>query len=247
MVDIIFLTILSVLWFYIFKEIHFTNQHKESPKEEVKYRPIIVETRVESERMESPRKVIEKLRGMHPKDFEEFVELLLQLAWYKTLYKSQRIKRYGKRYARKDWWIDIICRKWESKKYIQIKKYINQELSVTVIREMRWVCWDELWPHDECIIITTSLFSEDALKFSKQKNISTIDYEKLLEIIDEISSDQNNRQKIIGFINKENLIKNTEFMWLVKTCPICLAPLVKRKWWFYWCMNYYKKNCRYIE
>ncbi len=73
------------------------------------------------------KRVIKKLRELHPKDFEEFITLLFELSGYSIVYRSQWKKRFGKRIARKDWGIDLICQKWEKKNYIQIKKLINQE------------------------------------------------------------------------------------------------------------------------
>lgn len=193
------------------------------------------------------KRVIQKLRELHPKDFEEFIGLLFELCWYSIIYRSQWKRSFGKWYARKDWWIDLICQKWENKNCIQIKKLINQEVSVKIIREMWWVCVDQMNGNTICTIITTSLFSEDSLKFVNEKAITLIDYKKLLDIIENLAFTPQNKSAIEYFINRLDLIDNTKYIDYTKTCPLCLAPLVKRRWWFYGCMNYYKTDCRYTE
>ncbi len=193
------------------------------------------------------KRVIKKLRELHPKDFEEFITLLFELSGYSIVYRSQWKKRFGKRIARKDWGIDLICQKWEKKNYIQIKKLINQEVSVNIIREMWWVCADQMYWDNNCTIITTSLFSNDSLLFAKEKNMTLIDYWKLLDIIDTLASNSEKKLAIENFINKSDLLSNTKFIEYSKTCPLCLAPLIKRRWWFYGCMNFYKINCKYTE
>lgn len=197
--------------------------------------------------LDDKKSVIQKLRELHPKNFEEFISLVFQLSWYEVIYKSQWKKMFGKRYARKDWWIDLICKKEEKRNFIQIKKLVNQEVSVKTIREMWWVCGDEIHWNDNVIVITTSLFSQDAERFASQKHIILIDYKTLLETIDKIINVPKNKTTIESFLNDPNLIDNKGFATYIKICPLCLAPLVKRKWWFYGCMNYYKKNCQYRE
>jgi hypothetical protein len=46
--------------------------------------------------------VIQKLRELHPKDFEEFIGLLFELCGYSIVYRSQWKKSFGKWHARKD-------------------------------------------------------------------------------------------------------------------------------------------------
>jgi hypothetical protein len=80
-----------------------------------------------------------------------------------------------------------------------------------------------------CTIITTSLFSKDSISFAEEKDITLIDYKKLLDIIENLASTSEKKSAIENFINSSYLIKNNKFLDFAKTCPLCLAPLIKRR------------------
>lgn len=92
------------LFYCIHKHLSEQNQYSDEQKERnVAHKESYIAPVVEKRhKTYSPRDIIQKLRNMHPKNFEEFIELLFCLSGYNTVYKSQRVKRYGKWYARKD-------------------------------------------------------------------------------------------------------------------------------------------------
>lgn len=192
-------------------------------------------------RIEEPKKLIDKLRMMHPKDFEDFIKLLFELKWYKVIYKSFWKKYFWSWFARKDWWIDLIALKDGNKSYIQIKKYITNMVSVNDVRSFYGAIVSKIKSWDKVIFITTSVFSEDAEKFAKENNILIVTHKELVE---EIKSIQN-KQAINDFLSKMSYYSN-KYNQNIRTCPKCWAPLKWRKEGFYGCQNYIKW-CKYTE
>lgn len=188
-----------------------------------------------------PKTLIDKLKAMHPKDFEDFIKLLFELKWYKVIYKSFWKKYFWSWFARKDWWIDLIALKDGNKSYIQIKKYITNMVSVNDVRSFYGAIVSKIKSWDKVIFITTSVFSEDAEKFAKENNILIVTHKELVE---EIKSIQN-KQAINDFLSKMSYYSN-KYNQNIRTCPKCWAPLKWRKEGFYGCQNYIKW-CKYTE
>ena len=191
--------------------------------------------------------LIQTLREMDPKYFEDFIALLFTLKWYIIVSRAKRVKYFWKRKPKADWWIDMIVSKDDKKTYVQIKKKQNHQLEETVVRDFYWAIVDKKNEQEKGIIIITSIFSDPAIEFAKEKDIKMVDYKILLEEIEEIAKDH--KQEIEYFVNMHNNINSTyKFNEYAKTCPRCLAPLVwRKKWSFYGCMNYHKTVCNYRE
>ena len=113
---------------------------------------------------------IQKLREVHPKYFEDFISEMFKISWYTIEKKAEYKFIRWKRQAQRDWWIDLIAGKNGAKKYIQVKKLLNQEVWVPIIRELYGAITDDMNKEkDQLIVITTSLFSEDAQNFANEK------------------------------------------------------------------------------
>lgn len=191
--------------------------------------------------------LIQTLRWMDPKYFEDFIALLFTLKWYTIINRSKRVKYFWKRKPKADWWIDMVVSKDNKKTYVQIKKKQNHQLEEAVVRDFYWTIVDKKNEQEKGIIVITSIFSDPAIEFAKEKGIEMVDYKILLEEIEEIAKDH--KQEIEDFVNMHNDINSTDkFNEYAKTCPRCFAPLVwRRKWSFYGCMNYHKNKCGYQE
>lgn len=188
------------------------------------------------------------LRSIHPRDFERFVLLLFKLSWYSVDFVSKWKNYFWRLIPSKDGWIDLIVSKNGEKKYIQIKKYQNHQVSSSTVRDFYWTIVDKLSSQDEWIIVTTSIFSDDAVIFANDKKIKMIDYSGLLDIIYKLFEIESINIEIMNFINSDNLIFDDKFSLYSRTCRKCLSPMVFRpKMWCYGCMNYHKTGCDYKE
>ncbi len=195
-------------------------------------------------RIEEPKKLIDKLRMMHPKKFEDFVKLLFELRGYKIIYKSfwKKIRWFW--IPRKDWWIDLIALKDWQKTYIQIKQYISKCVSVSDVREFYGAVVNNLRSSDKVMFITTSIFSSDAKQYAKKCGIKLIPYDKIEKVVGLIK-DVEKKQKIKDFFSKIIYYRN-KYNRNMRACPKCRAPLTKRGN-FYWCLNYSNIICDYTE
>ncbi len=178
--------------------------------------------------------LMQRLRELKPRYFEEFIEMLFRFQDYEII-KSPTYK-WTK--AQKDGGIDLIVSRDWLDRYIQIKKDYRHQTWVSVIRELSWVIKKKQW-----MVISASIFSDDAKDFAEEEWIVLVDYNLLLKEIEKIS--ESYKYEIEEFINDEVHI-DTGFKYKPKTCPQCFAPLKKRKG-FYGCMNYYNTGCDYQE
>ncbi len=113
----------------------------------------------------------------------------------------------------------------------------NNKISVSLIREFFGVM-----VHREInkgIFFTTSSFSQDAVEFSKDKNIVLIDGKKLIDSIHELTKDEQNHLLKIA----------TAADYTTPTCPNCDKKMIKRTQKqsgneFWGCANYPK--CRNV-
>lgn len=194
-----------------------------------------------------PNGLIEKLKAMHPKDFEDFIKLLFELRWYKVVYKSFWKRYFSSRIPQKDWWIDLIAIRDNKKIYVQIKKNITNMVSVDMIRSFYGSIVHRLTWEDKWLFVTTSVFSEDAEKCAKENHIEMISYKELEKEIVWLEKEIQKRQRIEDFLSKIDYYQNKKYNQNIRTCPKCGAPLKWRKEWFYGCQNYYKTGCDYTE
>lgn len=186
--------------------------------------------------------VIHRLRLFNPVDFEYFVLKLFELSWFNIIRKPL----HKWKDSCKDWWIDIILEKWWSKFFVQIKKTYWSQLWVDIIRQLKWILTDKDKQWWKWIIITTSMFSEDARNEWKDSLI-LLDYNWILQTINNFEeSDRKYLEK--WYLNNWDKIKH--FLTDPKTCKKCWAPMQKIKVWknsFYWCMNYFSKWKKHCE
>jgi hypothetical protein len=186
--------------------------------------------------------IIQKLREISPKDFEDCVSMVYMYYGRTITTKADRKKIWNTRHALPDSWIDWIYKKNHTTNYIQIKKLITHQVSVSIVRDFYGAITDSLQDFSYWTIVTTSVFSKDAIDFAESKWIVLINYVELLWVIKWLP-----KEKLALFTQtlknyKKWSIKYSKY---AKTCHECYAPLVKRKWNFYGCMNYYFTWCRW--
>jgi len=165
----------------------------------------------------SDRELLLKLREMKPKEFEEYIADLFSKLGYKT-------EATGGPY---DEGVDVIAEKDGIKHYIQCKKFITQEVSVSAVRDFYGAIADHL-TNGKGYFITTNKFTLEAERFAEDKPIELIDGFKLIDYIRLAEKGSN---------------KNDS-----KVCPKCGGKLEERigKYGkFLGCSNYPK--CQYTE
>ena len=167
----------------------------------------------------SDRDLLRWLRGMTPKEFEEYIaELFLRLG-YKT-------EVTGGAY---DQGIDVIAEKDGVKHYIQCKKFVGREVGVGPMRDFYGAIADHL-AKGKGYFITTNKFTLEAERFVEDKPIELVDEFKLVKYIRLTEKE------------KKTVIKKTN------NCPQCNGDLIEKKGKFgkfYGCSNYPK--CKYTE
>lgn len=167
----------------------------------------------------SDRELLQTLRGKTPIEFENYIADLFTKLGYKT-------ETVGGAY---DGGVDVIAEKDGTKHYIQCKKFITQEVSVSAVRDFYGAIADHL-AQGKGFFITTNKFTLEAEKFAEDKPIELIDEFKLIHYIRLAEKDTERPQP------KE------------KICPKCNGKLEERvgKYGkFLGCSNYPK--CQYTE
>lgn len=149
----------------------------------------------------SDQDLIRWLRGMHPNEFEEYIVSLFQKLGYKTF-------RNG---GPHDGGIDVVAEKEGVQHFIQCKKFVTSQVSVSAIRDFYGAMAGKA-SSGKGFFITTNKFSLDAEKFADDKPIELVDSFTLVKYIR--IAEQN------GF-NPEP--KKTE-----RNCPKCGGRLLER-------------------
>lgn len=173
----------------------------------------------------SDRELLLKLRGMNPKEFEEYIADLFSKLGYKT-------EVVGGGYDRG---VDVIASKDGLKHYIQCKKYITSVVGVNEVRDFYGAVADHL-AQAKGYFISTNKFTLEAEKFAEDKPIELIDGQRLIEYI--------------RLTEKESssILKSSPTEATAEKCPQCGGDLIKREGkfgQFYGCSNYPK--CRYTK
>jgi len=169
------------------------------------------------------------LRLLHPKIFEEIIQLIFKLKWFEIIKKSKWKWFKWNRKAEKDWWIDLICKKDNITYYIQAKSKVSKPVTDDVIRNLHWSTINQKKENDKVIIITTTFFSDTAIKTAKEDNIDLIDFEKFNSQLDIIYKDQNYRKNIQQFFLTNTYHKDDKYLQKDIECPECWAPLLYRE------------------
>ncbi|CAN5701148.1 hypothetical protein BH11PAT2_BH11PAT2_05480 [soil metagenome] len=120
----------------------------------------------------SDQDMIYWLRGMSPKEFEEYIAELFRRLGYKA-------EAVGKAY---DGGIDVIAEKDGIKHYIQCKKYITSQVPVSAIRDFYGAIAGRATT-GQAYFITTNGFTLEAKRFAEDKPIELIDQYRLLDYI----------------------------------------------------------------
>ena len=124
-------------------------------------------------RWRKDREKLTWLRGMNPKEFEDYIAELFRRLGY-------NVNSVG---GPNDGGIDVIVEKDGIKHYIQCKKYFKaREVSVGDLRDFYGALADRL-SNGKAYFITTSKFTLPAEKFAEDKPIELVDSFKLLEYI----------------------------------------------------------------
>jgi restriction system protein len=173
----------------------------------------------EGSKWRSDRELLTWLRGLTPKEFEEYIAELFERLGYKTLSVG----------GPNDGGIDVIAEKNGIKHFIQCKKYFkSHEVGVKEIRDFYGALADRI-ANGKAYFITTSKFTLPAERFAEDKPIELIDSYRLLEYI-HLAKPKDKKE------DSEDI------------CPECGAKLVKRKGKygdFLGCSNYPK--CKYTR
>jgi restriction system protein len=159
------------------------------------------------------------LKGMKPKEFEEYIADLFSRLGYKT-------EIVGGGYDRG---VDVIAEKDGLKHYIQCKKYITSVVGVSGLRDFYGAIADHL-AQAKGYFITTNKFTLEAERFAEDKPVELIDGFKLIQYI-----------RLAEKETKPVIEK-------LKKCPQCNGNLIERQGKFgkfYGCSNYPK--CQYTE
>jgi len=170
----------------------------------------------EINKLQSDKEILEKLRKLSPREFEDYIAFL----FFKLGFKTELV---GGSY---DGGIDVIAEKNGIKHYIQCKKFITSQVSVGAIRDFYGALVDKL-SNGKGYFITTNKFTLEAEKFAETKAIELIDSNGLMKYIKiaEIDNEE--------YFKKENKEK--------EKCPQCGGDLIERRGKhgeFFGCSNY---------
>ncbi len=171
-------------------------------------------------KIQSDKEILSKLRGLKPKEFEDYISFLFSKLGFKT-------ESLGGPY---DGGIDVIAEKDGVKHFIQCKKFITSQVSVGAVRDFYGALVDKL-SNGKGYFITTNKFTLEAEKFAETKPIELIDGYGLMKYI-----------KMSEIDNEEYFKKETE------KCPKCGSDLVKREGKygdFFGCSSFPK--CRFTK
>lgn len=167
------------------------------------------------------RDMLNKLRSLHPDEFESFISDLFSKLGFQT-------ETVG---GRNDGGIDVVAIKDGRKHFIQCKRYSTKQIGVGAVRDFYGAIADNL-SNAKGYFITTNKFTLEAEQFAEDKPIELIDGYQLMEYI---------RQAKIEEVPESS--KPT-----IRVCPSCRSELVLRRGkngQFYGCSSYPK--CRHTE
>jgi restriction system protein len=120
----------------------------------------------------SDQDLLSWLRGMKPKEFEEYIADLFSRMGYKT-------KVVGGAY---DEGVDVIAEKDGIRHHIQCKKFITKEVGPSAIRDFYGAIANKL-ADGKSYFVTTNKFTLEAERFAEDKPIELVDGFKLIKYI----------------------------------------------------------------
>jgi restriction system protein len=169
----------------------------------------------------SDRELLNRLKNLHPDEFESFVSDLFSKLGYRT-------EKVG---GRNDGGIDVIATKDGKRHFIQCKRFSNSEVSVGSVRDFYGALADKV-SNAKGYFITTNKFTLEAERFAEDKPIELIDGHRFLEYIHQAKIDE--------------IPETAEHA--PRVCPDCGNKLVLRQGRygkFYGCSNFPK--CKHTE
>ncbi len=116
----------------------------------------------------------------------------------------------------------------------QCKAWVKTPVGVKTLRELRGVMAHEAV--NEGIVLTTNLFTDEAIAFAKTNDIDAVDGKRFIEMIRTLNAHE--QQRLLEFATTGD--------YLTPSCPSCGIKLIRRSGSFgeFWgCMNFPK--CRY--
>ena len=175
------------------------------------------------------QKGIESIRELSWKHFEALVAEAYRRRGYRVVENTTTGADGG---------IDLRLERNGSHLLVQCKQWRSAKVGVNIVREMYGVMMHE--KADGAAIVTSGIFTQDAMDFAADKPIDLIEGHRLSEMIDRIGAE------------REPLVPSMDIP-QARTCPRCGSTLVLReakrgrhagrKFWG--CSGY--PRCRYIE
>lgn len=173
----------------------------------------------------SDRELLQWLGSMRPSEFEKYIADL----FHRLGYTAEAV---GKSH---DGGIDVIAEKGGVKNYIQCKKFITREVTVSTVRDFYGAIADRV-ANGQGYFITTNKFTLEARKFAEDKPIELIDGFELIRYIR--LADKNSKSSRDAEVVGQKIEK----------CPKCGGALIDRTGKFgkfLGCTNYPK--CDYTR
>lgn len=186
------------------------------------------------------------LRWLHSKIVEDLIELTFELDWFQIIERSKWIWKPWFRKAKKDWGIDLICKKDGKKTFVQVKAKVTDLVTDDVIRNLHGSTTNKRKDWDSVIVITTTLFSSQAKKTALEDSIRLIDYNELNKKIDSLYKNESYRKTLQYFFINNYYPKEDKYLKTNRECPNCGAPLkFRQNHWktCYWCTAF----CGHLE
>lgn len=176
----------------------------------------------------SDKELLDKIRGMSPYGFEKYIALMFESFGYQaTVTPSQN-----------DGGVDVVIVKKERRGFVQCKKYIEKQVSLSEIRDFYGAIVDEL--EDIAYFVTTNVFTLQARDFAVSRprdKLRLIDGKRLIYCI-----------RLLERSDKPLPLPEDDYSSL-KSCPECTSGWMvrrrnKRNGNSFWgCSNY--PTCQY--
>lgn len=116
--------------------------------------------------------------------------------------------------------VDLRLKKDNKKIIVQCKHWKTSKVGVQVVREQLGIKTAEA--ADGVIIVTSGLYTNDAIKFANEQDIILIDGEKLKEIITKT------KRSLPIDLKRTTVTTSTPIASIAPICPRCSSPMVKR-------------------
>lgn len=154
---------------------------------------------------------IDSIRSLSWQDFERLLAEAFRREGYVVVHVGQ---------AGPDGGIDLHLRKNGSVTLVQCKHWRTQQVGVRIVRELLGVVASE--KADSGILVTSGVFTGEALAFAEKNSIRLIDGEELSSLIQGL---QPTPKPEFAVTTPQNLADSQQTR---PTCPLCQSPMVQR-------------------